>query len=163
MQFKLPLVPLMAGITAASMAAGKYSDDISTATALSYALPPAVLGWIFFYSWLYPYYLSPLRHIPTVPGFPLWGQFYTIITTECGVAQREWHTQYGGIVRYFFPFGAERLSVADDDAIRHMTVRNPYNFPKPVRAKMWMMPILGEGTEYKVLESTLTMYRCASC
>merc|ERR1711939_669341 len=26
-----------------------------------------------------------------------------------------------------------------------MTVRNPYNYPKPERARLWMMPILGEG------------------
>jgi cytochrome P450 len=26
-----------------------------------------------------------------------------------------------------------------------MTVRNPYNFLKPVRAKLWMLRILGEG------------------
>lgn len=26
-----------------------------------------------------------------------------------------------------------------------MTVRNPYNYPKPVRAKLWMVRILGEG------------------
>lgn len=59
--------------------------------------------------------------------------------------QREWHQKYGSIIRYYFPFGAERLSVVDDDAIKQMTIRNPYNFPKPVRAKLWMVRILGEG------------------
>lgn len=49
------------------------------------------------------------------------------------------------VIRYFFPFGAERLSIADDDAIKQMTLRNPYNYPKPVRAKLWMVRILGEG------------------
>jgi hypothetical protein len=32
------------------------------------------------------------------------------------VPHREWHQKYGLIIRYYFPFGAERLSVADDDA-----------------------------------------------
>ena len=58
---------------------------------------------------------------------------------------REWHQKYGPIVRYYFPFGAERLAVADDDAIKQMTIRNPYNYPKPVRVKLWMVRILGEG------------------
>lgn len=105
----------------------------------------AILLYVGYASWLYPFYMSPLRHIPTVPGFPLWGHFYTIITTECGVPAREWHSKYGGVIRYFFPFGSERLSIADDDAIKQMTVRNPYNYPKPLRAKAWMMPVLGEG------------------
>lgn len=49
------------------------------------------------------------------------------------------------MVRYFFPFGAERLSIADDEAIKQMTVRNPYNYPKPDRARAWMRPVLGDG------------------
>ena len=100
---------------------------------------------IVYSSYIYPFYISKLRHVPTVPGFPLWGQFFEIITTECGVSQRKWHQEHGPIIRYFFPFGAERLSIADDKAIHQMTVKNPYNYPKPVRAKLWMVRILGEG------------------
>ncbi|KAL2161419.1 hypothetical protein VTH06DRAFT_7980 [Thermothelomyces fergusii] len=95
--------------------------------------------------WLYPTYFSRLRHVPTVPGFPLWGQFIPIIFEECGIPQRRWHRQHGPIIRYFFPFGCDRLSIASDTGIRHLTVKNPYNFPKPVRAKLWMARILGEG------------------
>jgi cytochrome P450 len=104
---------------------------------------PAYL--ILYLSFIYPFYISELRNVPTVPGFPFWGQFFTIITTECGVAQRLWHQEHGPIIRYFFPFGAERLSIADNAAIHQMTVKNPYNYPKPVRAKLWMVRILGEG------------------
>lgn len=100
---------------------------------------------VLYLSYIYPFYISELRHVPTVPGFPLWGQFVEIITTECGVPQRKWHTEHGPIIRYFFPFGAERLAVADDKAIHQMTIKNPYNYPKPVRAKLWMVRILGEG------------------
>ncbi|KAE9376164.1 cytochrome P450, partial [Stipitochalara longipes BDJ] len=96
-------------------------------------------------SYIYPFYISELRHVPTVPGFPLWGQFFDIILQECGVPQRKWHQEHGPIIRYFFPFGAERLSIADDKAIHQMTVKNPYNYPKPVRAKLWMVRILGDG------------------
>lgn len=58
---------------------------------------------------------------------------------------KEWHEKYGSVVRYFFPFGSERLSIADNDALKHMTIQNAYNYPKPVRAKLWMLRILGEG------------------
>jgi cytochrome P450 len=100
---------------------------------------------VLYVSYIYPFYISELRHVPTVPGFPLWGQFVEIITNECGVPQRKWHTEHGPIIRYFFPFGAERLAIADDKAIHQMTIKNPYNYPKPVRAKLWMVRILGEG------------------
>ncbi|MCJ1374152.1 hypothetical protein MMC20_005384 [Loxospora ochrophaea] len=101
--------------------------------------------YILYESWIFPLYISPNRKIPTVPGFPLWGQTHRIITEEVGVPQREWHQQYGPIIRYFLPFGCERLSVVEDKALTHMTVKNPYNFPKPVRAKDWMVRVLGDG------------------
>ncbi|KAI1615532.1 cytochrome P450 monooxygenase [Exophiala viscosa] len=142
---QVPYFPFMGAVTLAALSVGKFSETVSTTTALSVLLPVATVLYTLYYSWIYPFYVSPLRHIPTVPGFPLWGQFFTIITTECGVAARDWHAQYGTVVRYFFPFGSERLSVVDDDAIKQMTVRNPYNFPKPERARQWMIPILGEG------------------
>ncbi|KAL2022745.1 hypothetical protein VTK56DRAFT_4561 [Thermocarpiscus australiensis] len=131
--------------TAASIGYAKQYGQPLVKTVLS-DLAAAVLVYYFIWlSWLYPLYFSELRHIPTVPGFPLWGQFFTIITQECGVPQRSWHNQYGPIIRYFFPFGSERLSIADDEALKHMTLKNPYNYPKPVRAKLWMVRILGEG------------------
>lgn len=104
-----------------------------------------VLFAVVWLSWLYPFYYSPLRNIPTVPGLPLWGQFIAICTKECGVPQREWHKKYGPVIRYFFPLGAERLSIAHDGMLKHITSKDPYNFPKPVRAKLWMERILGEG------------------
>ncbi|EAQ92663.1 hypothetical protein CHGG_00898 [Chaetomium globosum CBS 148.51] len=101
--------------------------------------------WVVYRGWLFPVYFSQLRHVPTVGGFPLWGQLVPIIFEECGLPQRRWHREHGGIIRYFFPFGCERLSVADDMSIRHLTVKNPYNYPKPLRAKLWMQRILGDG------------------
>lgn len=144
MTIQVPFLPFLGGSALAALAFAKYTT-VPTATAELYTLSAALSLYVFYYCYIYPFYISPLRHIPTVPGFPLWGQFFTIITTECGVAARDWHQQYGPIIRYFFPFGAERLSIAEDDAIKHMTVRNPYNYPKPQRARLWMMPILGEG------------------
>jgi len=144
MNRQLSFVPLMGVATAAALLLAKYSF-LSTSTTLPYTLSGALLLYTIWSCYIYPFYLSPLRNVPTVPGFPLWGQFFTIITTEVGEPVRQWHEQYGPIIRYFFPFGAERLSIAEDDALKHMTVRNPYNYPKPLRAKLWMVRILGEG------------------
>ncbi|KAF4122934.1 Cytochrome P450 [Geosmithia morbida] len=138
-------LPLMTAATASAYIYSRRHDTepyFAIAATWATVVPLYVVVWM---SWIFPFYVSELRHIPTVPGFPLWGQFFDIITEECGVPQRRWHKQYGPIVRYFFPFGSERLVVADDDALKHMTVRNPYNYPKPLRAKLWMVRILGEG------------------
>ena len=104
-----------------------------------------VLYWCVWRGCIHAYFFSQLRHVTTVPAFPLWGHFMPIILEECGVPQRRWHQIYGPVIRYYFPLGCERLSFADDAGLRHLTVRNPYNFPKPVRAKLWMVRILGEG------------------
>lgn len=145
MALQIPFFPFMTVVAVAAIGIGRQSELMTVHGALLTLLPLATALHILYYSWIYPFYISPLRHIPTVPGFPLWGQFFTIISKECGVPAREWHQKYGPIVRYFFPFGSERLSVAEDDAIKQMTVRNPYNYPKPDRARAWMRPVLGDG------------------
>ena len=145
MAAKVTLPAVMVVTTTASVVYSRKFDEpfLSTLGAAMATIVPFYS--VFWLSWLYPMYFSALRHVPTVPGFPLWGQFFSIITEECGVPQRRWHKDHGAIIRYFFPFGAERLSIADDEALKHMTVKNPYNYPKPVRAKLWMVRILGEG------------------
>ncbi|KAI0021138.1 cytochrome P450 78A3 [Xylariomycetidae sp. FL0641] len=142
---KVTVGPVLLATAGASFLYARHAEQPlvpTIALSLAVVFPIYVLVWL---SWIFPFYVSDLRHVPTVPGFPLWGQFVAIITQECGVPQREWHQKHGPIIRYFFPFGAERLSIADDEALKHMTVRNPYNYPKPVRAKLWMVRILGEG------------------
>lgn len=134
-------------ILASTLGAGvvSRSTSLDTFTALLWTYTVAIPAWVFYKSYIYPFYISPLRVVPTVSGFPLWGQFFTIITEEVGIPQRRWHKEHGPIIRYFFPLGAERLSIADDNALKHMTVKNPYNYPKPDRARKWMLRILGEG------------------
>ncbi|QSZ32542.1 hypothetical protein DSL72_002120 [Monilinia vaccinii-corymbosi] len=144
MAIQVSFASLSGAATLVSLLIAK-SSSWSTAYSLSVVFGIFIPSYLFYITYIFPFYFSGLRHIPTVPGFPLWGQFFEIITNECGVPQRAWHQTHGPIIRYFFPFGAERLSVADDDAIKQMTTRNPYNFPKPVRAKLWMVRILGEG------------------
>ncbi|KAL9636717.1 MAG: hypothetical protein Q9164_002656 [Protoblastenia rupestris] len=144
MAIKLEMLPIFLLSGAASIATQKYLEWPLYET-FAQMMSVGTLIYLVYWSYIYPFYISPMRVIPTVPGFPLWGQFFTIIKYEVGVPNRTWHQKYGPIVRYFFPFGAERLSIADDDALTHMCIKNPYNYPKPDRAKQWMVRILGEG------------------
>ncbi|KAK1988604.1 cytochrome P450 78A3 [Colletotrichum cereale] len=142
---KISFGPVMAATTALSFLAARMLERSflqMVGTTWAVVIPLYVVVW---QCYIFPFYVSETRHIPTVAGFPLWGQFFDIISREVGEPQRKWHEQYGPIIRYFFPFGAERLSIAEDDALKQMTLKNPYNYPKPVRAKLWMVRILGEG------------------
>ena len=138
------ILPLLILSGAIALAADRFSQ-YAALPVFGMALAAGLLVYLFYWSYLYPFHLSPLKVVPTVPGFPLWGQFSVIIQNEVGVPNREWHKKHGPIVRYFFPFGAERLSIADDDALNHMCIRNPYNYPKPDRARQWMVRVLGQG------------------
>lgn len=99
--------------------------------------------YVLYESWFYPFYVSPLRGIPTPPCFPLWGHTPAIFTNETGVPLRKWHQEHGDVIRYFYPLGTERLSIVDQESIKQVTIRNPYNYPKPLPVKNWMARILG--------------------
>ncbi|KAL9112141.1 MAG: hypothetical protein Q9227_003518 [Pyrenula ochraceoflavens] len=102
--------------------------------------------WFIFRSWIYPFFISPLRHVPTVPGaLPIIGHAHILASEEIGVALRKWHATHGPIFRYFFPAGSERLSIADDEAIKLITLKDPYNYVKPTYLRRWMTSILGSG------------------
>ena len=144
MAIKLEMLPLLLLSVGTAVAAQIFAEYPAGPVFVG-TFTVSIIVYLVYWTYIYPFYVSPLRHVPTVPGFPLWGQFFTIIRYEVGVPNREWHLMYGPIIRYFFPFGAERLSIADDDALNHMCIKNPYNYPKPDRAKQWMVRILGEG------------------
>ena len=137
----LPLLLLSVGLAVVAQIFAEYPAGPVFAGVYSVS----ILVYLVYWTYIYPFYISPLRKIPTVPGFPLWGHVITIISNEVGVPNREWHLKHGPIIRFFFPFGEERLSVADDEAINHMCIKNPYNFPKPDYARQWMVRVLGEG------------------
>lgn len=139
------LVPIMVASAAAALLFARHFARSPLAVILSTwagVLPFYAVVWL---SWIYPFYVSELRHVPTVPGFPLWGHVFTLVTEECGTPQRAWHRDHGPIVRYFLPLGAERLSVAGDEALKRVLLRNPYNYPKPMRVRKWMGRVLGNG------------------
>ncbi|KAF2229386.1 cytochrome P450 [Viridothelium virens] len=119
--------------------------SLSGARVVAISFICGLISWILYRSFIYPFFQSPLRHIPTVPSIPLWGHLFQIINSEVGVPQRNWHRKYGPVVRYFFPLGGERLSIADDDAIKEITVRDCYGYAKPVRVQKWMASVLGRG------------------
>lgn len=109
----------------AGLALYKFTDQTSFLLSFLKGFGVIFPPWTVYASYIYPFYLSPLRNIPTAPGFPLWGHFFNIITEEVSTPQRRWHKEHGPIVRYFFPFGTERLCVADDDMLKQVSLCKP--------------------------------------
>lgn len=97
-------------------------------------------------SLLLPRWFSTLRHIPTPPGsLPFLGHIHISASSEVGVPLRNWHTKHGPIIRYFVPFGGEHLSIASDETIKVVTVKDSYKYIKPMFVQVWMRSILGSG------------------
>lgn len=53
--------------------------------------------------------------------------------------------RYRPIIRYFHPLGIERVSIADDEALHHILVKNSYDYSQTKFARIWFRKVLGEG------------------
>lgn len=86
---------------------------------------------VFYFLILYPYLLSPLRHIPGPSlGNPITGQFPAIINGEAGVPQREWVKKYGSVVRVVGPLGIERVIFTRPEALAKVLVADWVDYPR---------------------------------
>ncbi|KAF3017387.1 hypothetical protein E8E14_001082 [Neopestalotiopsis sp. 37M] len=108
---------------------------------------------------LYPYFFSPLRHLPQPKdGNSLFmGQFKMIRELPSGYPHRTWIREVPneGIIRYLGAFNQERLFITKDKALAEVLVHRNYDFDKPSEVKTFLGRILGvgvlvaEGDEHK--------------
>lgn len=85
---------------------------------------------------VYPYYLSPLRHVPG-PSALTWslktllvGNFPEIILGEAGIPQRAWVKKYGPVVRAIGPVGIERLIFCRPEALHKILASDWTEYPR---------------------------------
>ncbi|KAK3836239.1 MAG: cytochrome P450 [Linnemannia gamsii] len=110
-------------------------------------------SYILYHTYIYPTYVSPLRHIPGPPNksrhnkynIPFLGLFFDVIRKEAGVTFREWTEQYGGIVCYQGLFNKQIVHIANPEAIQHVFGTHAYKYPKPDRVVRVMSSVLGMG------------------
>lgn len=94
MRSRISPLPVLLGAGVASILLSRYTPlSLSVSSLFVYSLTISL--YIIYITFIYPFYLSPLRHIPTVPGNPLWGQVYDFINEECGVPARRYHEAHG--------------------------------------------------------------------
>ncbi|KAI1328366.1 cytochrome P450 [Xylariaceae sp. FL0255] len=120
--------------------------------------------WSFYAVVLYPYFLSPLRHLPEPKGGSWWnGQFSRISNEPTGIPMRDWVSTVpnDGIMRYRGLFNSERVLVTGAKALSEVLTIKNYDFQKPASLRFGISRILGvgvllaEGEEHKIQRKNL--------
>ncbi|KAJ4163591.1 hypothetical protein LMH87_005311 [Akanthomyces muscarius] len=120
--------------------------------------------WGFWYTFIYPFFISPLRKLPTPTGWrPITGHTVEVIGKGVGVTAREWidNTANDGFIRMLGPFHREYLIVTSAQALGEILVSKAYDFQKPQFIRDFFGPFLGhglvlaEGHEHKVQRRNL--------
>ncbi|PNP50101.1 hypothetical protein THARTR1_09090 [Trichoderma harzianum] len=107
---------------------------------------------------VYPFWFSPLRHLPTAPGGHwLLGHGKKILAAKPAVLFREWalNMPNDGLIRYYWLLNHERLLITSPKALAEVLVTNNYAFQKPENVRSMLGRVLGygvllaEGDEHK--------------
>ncbi|KAM5356025.1 hypothetical protein ACJ41O_002671 [Fusarium nematophilum] len=121
--------------------------------------------WVFWRVWIYPFLVSPLRHLPEPPkSHWLLGQTKKILAEPSGLPMREWANDLpnDGLIRYRGLLNQERILVCSPKALAEVLVTNNYAFTKPSQLRWSIGRILGigvllaEGDEHKLQRRSLT-------
>lgn len=113
---------------------------------------------------IYPRFVSPLRHLPTVPGGSLFnGQWGALVKEPSGLPLRRWANEVpnDGLLRYFHLFNRERLLITSPKALAEVLTTKNYDFIKPELLRTGLAQVLGvgillaEGDEHKAQRKNL--------
>ncbi|KAG0311130.1 hypothetical protein BGZ99_010363 [Dissophora globulifera] len=126
-------------------------SQVDSLTALGTAATLLSL-YIFYITYFYPNYLSPLRHIPSPPtisksnpyGLPFLGNTIDLVKEGAEVVRARWIDEFGGIVRYRELFGQESILLSDPKAIHQVLTKNSYDYIRPPRLARFLEPITGK-------------------
>ncbi|KND89536.1 Cytochrome P450 [Tolypocladium ophioglossoides CBS 100239] len=128
--------------------------------------------WGIWTTFVYPHFMSPLRHLPQPKGSHwLLGHGRKLISESPGAPLREWSVvplhrspstsitlascanmllritglEHDGLIRYLFFFNRERLIVASPKALAEVLVTKTYMFEKPDAVRNALGRVLGHG------------------
>ncbi|KIW10813.1 hypothetical protein PV08_10112 [Exophiala spinifera] len=122
------------------------------------------LVWSTYSIFIYPHLVSPLRHVPTVPGGSFFaGQWSVLVKEPSGVPPRRWANEIpnDGLLRYFHLFNRERLLLTSPQALSEVLTTKSYDFVKPTLLFTGLAQILGigillaEGDDHKAQRKSL--------
>ncbi|KAI9371623.1 cytochrome P450 [Aspergillus egyptiacus] len=133
-----------------------YISSVSTFVILSVIVTALRL---FHNAFLYPEYLTPVRHIPAAPGRK-WikgnTNTYTIQSPYEELIKWTKTVPHNGLLRYYVVGNMERVLVASPKALSELLVQNAYDFEKPEFMRQSLARVTGrhgillvEGQEHK--------------
>jgi len=97
---------------------------------------------------IYPFFFSPLRHLPHPKQTSLlFGQFWRIIKEPTGLPQREWmdEIENDGLIYYRSLFNIDRVMVTNAKALSEAVTLKSYDLIKPRALTKGLARILGYG------------------
>ncbi|KAJ9628385.1 hypothetical protein H2204_009222 [Knufia peltigerae] len=120
--------------------------------------------WYIYGTLVYPHFVSPLRHVPSVPGGSLLnGQWRVLVKEPSGIPPRRWNNEIpnDGLLRYLHLFNRERLLLTSPQALGEVLTTKSYDFIKPKLLFAGIGQILGigillaEGDDHKAQRKSL--------
>ncbi|KAK2590019.1 hypothetical protein QQS21_012297 [Conoideocrella luteorostrata] len=109
----------------------------------------ALLGaWSFYTIFIYPFFVSPYRHLPQPPGGDwLFGHTRRAIGDGLGTTARKWMETIpnDGLIRVRWAFNREMLLVTTPQVLSEVLVAKSYEFEKPQFLRDTLGPIIGHG------------------
>lgn len=118
----------------------------------------------FYGVFIYPWYTSPLRNVPTAPGGNrIYGHWRTLLKEPSGIPQRRWANEIpnDGLIRYLHLWNHERLLVTSPKGLAEVLTTKSYEFIKPALLRTGIARILGvgvllaEGDDHKMQRKNL--------
>jgi cytochrome P450 len=97
---------------------------------------------------IYPFFLSPFRHLPKpAGGWPIIGHGLIVFERPAGHAHLRFikDTVNDGLIHWRSFLHADRLLVTSPAAIADVLVHNSYDFEKPPRSRSFLRIFLGDG------------------
>ncbi|OAG43494.1 hypothetical protein AYO21_02431 [Fonsecaea monophora] len=97
---------------------------------------------------IYPNFLSPIRHLPTPKGaVPILGHFLTGLKATRGEEYLKYslETPNEGLIRLRGLFNSDQILVTSPKALAEILVNKPYDYPKPERSREFLRTGLGDG------------------
>ncbi|KAG4029847.1 hypothetical protein MFRU_014g01420 [Monilinia fructicola] len=166
----IPFKRLLVLPTTLTYALVQHKSDISLSSQPSYLgtfVQLYLLQFVLFAIWrviLYPFYFSPLRHLPSPKGGSWWnGQWKRISGEPTGQPMLDWiqDVPNDGIIRYLGILNSERVMLTNAKALSEVLTTKNYDFVKPATVRLGIGRLLGigvllaEGDEHKVQRKNL--------
>lgn len=149
-------IPFLPGLTLTSAA-----EAFLLTLAIPQYLPHNPFVWTFiravavnvvFYAlytvFIYPFFLSPLRHLPKPKGsIPLLGHGLSLFKKPPGKDFLKWVTEVpnGGLIHFRGFFYQDRLILTNPHSLGEVLVQKSYDFERPGRLRNFLRRILGDG------------------